>query len=440
MADHERRPLATHVAYSGLRVEEVVGRRHQERLVAAQDGGGHVALMEVPQVGSLSAVLGVVPDHVATRASLVVARGVDESWALPPFQRPLRVVAGHALERVDELPRLAALAGPRVDVREHVVFQRDVPDAVVDGGVHVRVHVGLYVAAVLRVHRMHQIPPRRHDLFEVRVVQDVRRPRWVELLRLLARHVGAWAVRAAGADRVLVEFVQPRRAETVLLHHGQAGLRNVGHQVLQPLGVPVDDLEGVVGGVAGALGQRLEEELVGVQDHYRALGDFVGLAVQPVLERPRLVVPGKFRGLRNRGRDVDLEAWEGGFPQVMLPDELVGGAALVRAEHFFNLLVAAHHDTSHVSTLALVPRRVEQHLRLPVLEGVAPRREDDVHVLVRGRAVLGPRLAARLVVRLSGDDKGTRRRQRHEQTSSTPCHVPNTHGCRDTGEACAKMA
>mmetsp|Transcript_21385 Transcript_21385/g.57292 ORF Transcript_21385/g.57292 Transcript_21385/m.57292 type:complete len:255 (+) Transcript_21385:355-1119(+) len=253
MADHERRPLATHVAYSGLRVEEVVGRRHQERLVAAQDGGGHVALMEVPQVGSLSAVLGVVPDHVATRASLVVARGVDESWALPPFQRPLRVVAGHALERVDELPRLAALAGPRVDVREHVVFQRDVPDAVVDGGVHVRVHVGLDVAPVLLIHWLHQIPPRRRDLLEVCVVQDVRRPGWVIEPTLLERHVGTRAGAPAWADRALVELVQEHRADAVRLRHAHARLNHIRHLMLQLLWVPVDDLERAIVSMLSAL-------------------------------------------------------------------------------------------------------------------------------------------------------------------------------------------
>mmetsp|Transcript_86161 Transcript_86161/g.224775 ORF Transcript_86161/g.224775 Transcript_86161/m.224775 type:complete len:304 (-) Transcript_86161:86-997(-) len=258
----------------------------------------------------------------------------------------------------------------------------------VDGGVYVRVHVGLDVAPVLLVDRLHELPPRRHDLLEVRVVQDVRRPRWIVQLAQLTGHVGARAGGPTRADRALVELMEERSADAVLLRHAPSGLHNVRHLVPQPLRVPVEDLERTIGGVLGALRQRLEEELVGVQDCYGTLVDVAALSVQPVLEGPRLVEPRELLCLRDRGRDVHLDPWVTGFQQVGAIDQFVRGATLVCPDLLFHVLVAPHHDASDAPALTLVVRRVQQHLCLPVLEGVASRREHDVHVVVRGRAVL----------------------------------------------------
>mmetsp|Transcript_86158 Transcript_86158/g.224758 ORF Transcript_86158/g.224758 Transcript_86158/m.224758 type:complete len:353 (-) Transcript_86158:86-1144(-) len=308
---------------------------------------------------------------------------MHETWALPPLQRLLRVVARHALERVDELPRFAS----RLGIRDHVVLELDVVDIVVDGSVVVRVHVRLDVALVLLVHGLHQVPPQRHHLLEVSVVQHVRRPHRLVRLAVLIRDVGARARVPARADRALIEPAEERRAEAVLLRHGPAWLHHVRH-VLQPRLVPVDDLEGALGGVLGALRQRLEEELVGVQDCYGTLVDVAALSVQPVLEGPRLVEPRELLCLRDRGRDVHLDPWVTGFQQVGAIDQFVRGATLVCPDLLFHVLVAPHHDASDAPALTLVVRRVQQHLCLPVLEGVASRREHDVHVVVRGRAVL----------------------------------------------------
>mmetsp|Transcript_29184 Transcript_29184/g.77898 ORF Transcript_29184/g.77898 Transcript_29184/m.77898 type:complete len:210 (+) Transcript_29184:647-1276(+) len=209
---------------------------------------------------------------------------MHETWALPPLQRLLRVVARHALERVDELPGLAAALHPHVDVRDHVVLELDVADAVVDGRVGVREHVGKDVAFVLRVHGLHQLPPRRHDLLEVRVVEHVRRPHGLVEMALLVRDVGTRARRPAGTDRALVELAQERRAEPVLLRHSPAWLHHVCHLLAQPLRVPVDDLKRAIGSVLGTLRQRLEKELVRVQDRDDTLGDVVARGVKPVLE------------------------------------------------------------------------------------------------------------------------------------------------------------